>query len=312
MLNPVRRLRISLALVLVAVLPVFGASCVSREKSFLGQDLALLKGQDGKIVAAEAVAIAPPFDGLVELHKIWYLSDGLKVVGFVVRPNLDQDQFPVVIFNRGGNREYGKIDDEFLPVLATFAMHGYIVIASQYRGNDGGEGVEQYGGADVNDVLNLIPLAESLPSVAAGKIAMLGASRGGMMTYIALSRTNKVKAAAVYSGLVDCIQTFNERGPVYRQGLIDLIGGTPEEKEAEYKQRSANYWPEKIDTPLLILHGDADENVSVTQAQALAGKLQELGKACELVIYPQGSHGLIESWRDRNKRIFGWFEQYLK
>lgn len=320
---------IRLFLGLITMISIIGTSCNSRTDSvttepaeipgatqesvntaFLGQNLASLKDSNGKIVAIQALPIEPPFAERVDVYQMRSLSDGLEVVGFIVNPKGNQGKLPPLIYNRGGSREEGKIDAAMLPPLATFAIHGYVVIASQYRGNDGGQGKDEYGASDVNDVLNLIPLAESLPFVSPGKVFMLGASRGGMMTYIALSRTDKIKAAAVYSGLVDCIQTYNEREQGMKLVLIDLIGGTPEQKEADYKLRSVNYWPEKINTPVLILHGDADQNVNVTQAQNLADKLKALGKTYELVIYPGGSHGLIEVWQDRNDKIFKWFEKH--
>lgn len=77
--------------------------------------------------------------------------------------------------------------------------------------------------------------------------------------------------------------------------LIELIGGTPSEKEAEYKLRSACCWPEKINASILILHGENDCRVNKSQAEKLANKLNELGKLHELVVYPNGSHGLYEN-----------------
>jgi dipeptidyl aminopeptidase/acylaminoacyl peptidase len=140
---------------------------------------------------------------------------------------------------------------------------------------------------------------------------MLGYSRGGMMTYIAITMTDKIKAAAVVGGVTDCIQNYNEREDDMKQVYIDLIGGTPEEKEAEYQKRSAYFWPERIDTPMLILHGGDDWRVDVSQAEKLAEKLEELGKTYELKVYPGGDHGLDNNRPDRNSRIFEWFKKYL-
>jgi len=114
-----------------------------------------------------------------------YLSDGLRVVGLIVKPK-KEGKYPVVIYNRGGHMEGGKIDVKELLGLSMFARQEYVVIASQYRGNDGGEGKEEYGGADINDVLNLIPLAKSLPFTDGDRIVMYGASWGGLMTYLAI------------------------------------------------------------------------------------------------------------------------------
>jgi dipeptidyl aminopeptidase/acylaminoacyl peptidase len=83
-------------------------------------------------------------------------------VGFLLAPKLREGKLPVLIFNRGGNRDFGAISERDLLYLAYLASTSYVVLASQYHGNDGGEGKELFGGSDVNDVLNLIPLAGSL------------------------------------------------------------------------------------------------------------------------------------------------------
>ena len=278
---------------------------------FLGQSLASLKDSDGEIVACAALEIDSPYEGKVEVYRMRYLSDGLEVVGFVVKPKGDDVKYPVLIFNRGGNREYGKIEDSTLTYLAYLSASGYVVVASQYRGNDGGQGREEFGGSDINDVLNLIPLVESLPFVAPDKIVMLGYSRGGMMTYIAITKTDRVKAAAVVGGVSNLIQMYDEREQAMKQVCIDLVGGTPQVKEAEYEKRSAYFWAEKIDTPVLILHGEDDWRVNVTQAEKLAERLKELGKTYELVTYPGGDHVIMTHWEDRNTRIQQWFAKYL-
>ncbi len=186
-----------------------------------------------------------------------------------------------------------------------------MVLASQYRGNDGGQGKEEFGGNDINDVLNLIPMAESLPFIDSDRIIMLGYSRGGLMTYLAISKSTKIKAACVVGGVTDIIQLYNEREQGMKNVLIELIGGTPTDKEAEYKMRSVYYWPEKINAPVLILHGEDDWRVQKSQAEKIANKLNELGKPYELVIYPKGSHGLTGNKNDRDRRILEWFEKYI-
>ena len=275
----------------------------------LNQNLAQLESSDGKIVDLEPFKIDSPFQENVEIFRMRYLSDDLQVVGFIVKPKTNDIQYPVIIFNRGGNREFGKIDTPGLTYLSYLADQGYVIIASQYRGNDGGQGKEEFGGSDVNDVLNLIPLARSLDFTMPDKIGMLGFSRGGMMTYIAISKTDDINAAAVVGGVTDCIQGYNEREDM-RYVYRELIGGSPTQKEAEFKKRSAYFWPEKINTPVLILHGEDDWRVNVTQAQKLGDKLNELGKTYELITYPGGDHGLNKT--DRDTRILNWFMNYLR
>jgi tetratricopeptide (TPR) repeat protein len=272
----------------------------------------LNNNSDGKIISSQRAKIADDFSNYVEAYRIRYLSDKLEVVGFIFIPlheNFSQ-KLPVFIFNRGGSLEYSKITSESSR-LPSYASKGYVVLASQYRGTDGGEGREQYGGKDINDVLNLIAMAESLPFIDSNKIVMYGVSRGGLMTYLAISKSSKIKAACVNSGVADLIQTYEEREQGMKDTLIDLIGGPPGTKRSEYINRSAVYWPERINTPLLILHGDNDWRVNVSQAKELAKKLDELNKPNELGIYPQGTHGLGEYHEDRDRRILEWFEKYI-
>jgi len=296
-------------LIVILVFATIAALILTRPKSLLEQNLDLLKNSDGRIVSCELLDVGSEYN--VNCYRLRYLSDGLEVVGFLIKPR-QGDGYPAVIFNRGGQLEYGKIDNWTLAYLSYAVSHeNYVVVASQYRGNDGGQGREEFGGSDVNDVLNLIPMLESLPFIDSNKIAMVGFSRGGMMTYMAITMTDKIKAACVVAGITDLSQLYNDR-PDVRQILIELIGGTPEEKENEYKERSAYYWPEKINTPVLIIHGGADVMVNVNQAEKLAGELENLGKTYELIIYPGAGHEFSENmtFQDILHRTREWFENY--
>ena len=161
----------------------------------------------------------------IEVQSITYLSDGLKVKGYVAIPSED-GPFPCLIVNRGGNREYGAISDPAaVGWLGAMADWGYVVIASQYRGVAGGEGVEEFGGADVDDVLNLIPVLESIPKADTSRIDMWGASRGGLMTYLALARTNRVRAAVIAAGMSNSFDTV-ERRPAMETNVYSELAPT--------------------------------------------------------------------------------------
>ncbi|MCD6130206.1 MAG: prolyl oligopeptidase family serine peptidase [Deltaproteobacteria bacterium] len=232
----------------------------------------------------------------------------LKSVGFILKLKDEGSKFPVIIFNRGGNREFDKITVRKLKYLSYLASNNYVVIASQYRGNEGGEGHEEFGGKDIDDVLNLIPLAKSLPFTVPNKIVMLGFSRGGMMMYLAIKHDAEIKAAAVVGGVTDLTQTYSEREEGMKNVIRELVGMD----KNEWKKRSAFYWPEKINVPILILHGGNDWRVKVSQAKKLSERLKESGNVHELVIFPKGDHGLNTHCAERNRRIFEWFDRYLQ
>lgn len=295
---------------------IFSFGCVTETTSLknqekasaITQNLNALPNSNGKIVEQKAINIRSKWSDGVECYKIKYLSDGYKVVGFIVKPKAEGSKYPVMIFNRGGNREFGKLTKRSMEYLSFLSSNNYVVLASQYRGNDGGEGREEFGGRDVNDVLNLISLAKSLFFADPNKIAMLGFSRGGMMTYLAIKEGAEIKAAAVVGGVTDLEQNYNER----EESMKDVIKGLVGMDKAEWQKRSAIYWPEKINVPILILHGEKDWRVKASQAKKLSEKLKEAGKVHELVIFPKGDHGLNTHPSERNQKIFDWFDRYIK
>jgi dipeptidyl aminopeptidase/acylaminoacyl peptidase len=308
--------RDAVPLVLVAILSIGILGCQPKPSllrkeppSFLIQDISRLKDTNGKIVEQRVFRVDSEFKNRIDCFKIEYLSDGLRVVGFIVKPAQIESGLPVILFNRGGGLEYGNIAGENLIYLSYLASKGYILIASQYRGNSGGEGREEFGGKDVDDVLNLIPLAKSLPFTDPSRIGMLGFSRGGMMTYLAIKEGVPIKAAAVVGGLSNLLQFFEGKGKDKMKYVIrELVGPDIE----EYRKRSANDWPERINVPVLILHGEKDRVVDVTQAKKLGERMKASEKPHELVIFPNGDHGLNNLRSQRDRIILEWFERYLK
>ena len=249
-----------------------------------------------------------------ECQRIKYLSDGLKVVGFIWKPkNTEGKKFPLIIFNRGGNREFGKVDPWVKFGFYRYVSNGFVVIASQYRGVDGGEGREEFGGADVHDVLSLIPLAKSLGYVDMKNVFVLGWSRGGMETYLALKNNIPVNAAAVGGGLTDLLAVGKKRPGMISNVFKELIPDFDRRGEDLMRERSAVYWAERINLPLLIMQGGADWRSDVSsQALAFAQKLQELNKSYELIIYANDDHGVSLNREDSDKRIIEWFRRYMK
>jgi dipeptidyl aminopeptidase/acylaminoacyl peptidase len=248
----------------------------------------------------------------IDCLRLRYMSDGFEVVAYLWKPkSIGDRKLPLLIFNRGGNREFGKV----LPsdVRRRFALEGFIVVASQYRGNDGGEGREEFGGADVRDVINLIPLAESLGYVDLNNIFMLGWSRGGMMTALALKHGMRVNAAAIGGPLTNLVAERKRRPILAERVWAELMPGYGPNKANEIlRERSAVYWPEQIRAPLLILHGAADWRASPAETLEFAEALQRVGATYELVIYAGDDHGISVNGVNRDRHIVEWFRKHLR
>ncbi|MCA0984191.1 prolyl oligopeptidase family serine peptidase [Halobacillus yeomjeoni] len=246
-----------------------------------------------------------------EAKKITYESDGLKVTGYMVKPEKIEGDLPLLIYNRGGNRGYGKINEKKLShYLSYWAHQGYVVLATQYRGVDGGEGEEEFGGSDVNDVIRLQKVAQEYDFIDTENTFMLGMSRGGMMTYLAIKKGMDLDAAAVIGGITDVEGFYDARGKLVQDMLLRLVGSPDENKEA-YRARSAQHWVEQLDAPLLILHGEADERVPVEQARLLADQLDEQNADFDYVEYPDGSHALFEHFEEVSSEIDQWFKAHM-
>ena len=299
---------ITLLILLATALVSFAQNGKILEQQLISFPGAALRAVEPNVPNAKALAAA------TRLYRITYLSDGLKVKGYLALPQKD-GKYPCVIYNRGGNREVGKLDEAgFLDRgLADLCEAGYVVIASQYRGNDGGEGKEEFGGKDVNDVLHLIPLLATVPQADTSRIGMMGWSRGGMMTYLALAKSNRIKAAVVGSGVTDLQKSAEERADM-NTVFSELIPGYATNGEAVLKERSVMHFAEKINrnTPVLILAGTADWRVAPTQALSLADRFYELKQPYRLVLYEGGQHSLSEHRQDYVNQMLYWFNTYLR
>jgi dipeptidyl aminopeptidase/acylaminoacyl peptidase len=250
----------------------------------------------------------------VLVERIEYLSDGLRVVGYRAAPTVGGN-LPVVIENRGGNRDFGQwTDASAVGRLGRMAGWGYLVLASQYRGVDGGEGREEFGGADVNDVLSLLPVVESDPRADTARIGMVGWSRGGMTTYLVLRRTNRIKAAVLGSAIADLFQTAENRPPMEQNVFSELIPDYWETREQALTDRSAIYWVDQLpkQTPLLLLQGSADWRVEPTQTLRMAAALFEAMHPFRLVFFEGGDHGLTEYRTEVDDLTRHWLDTYVR
>ncbi len=271
-------------------------------------DLAFKISENGKLYSQYAY-----IDSIV-VEEIFYLSDGLKVKGYLAQPKFS-GKFPCVIYNRGGNKEFGKLNFwKAFFILGKTASWGYIVVGSQYRGNDGGEGKEEFGGADVNDVLNLIPLCEKLPKADAQNMGIYGWSRGGMMTYLTLTKTCRFKAAVVGGAASDLRMIMDTRLDTFETVYIENIPNYLDHKAESLNSRSAINRVEDIckTTPILMLHGTADWRVVPQMALDLSSAFIKEKIPHRLVMFEGGNHGLNEFDDEVNALVKKWLDQYLK
>jgi dipeptidyl aminopeptidase/acylaminoacyl peptidase len=339
------------ALVLMCVLLMGSVAGAQADDLHLKQTSIAANEIDGRILNSKPWPPLPNFDSLddfgrgyfpravyeeartqkvFDVLEITYASDGLRVRGLLITPKAPgRRKWPAIIFNRGGNGDLGRITDNGQPCgsmtntscldvadLYLLAKAGFVVIASDYRYQGATTKRDEWGGAEVDDVLNLVPVLKSLDHVDPERLYMLGLSRGGTETYLALKRGIPVKAAAVIGGVTDVKAWVDARpemgivnGNQFIDGFAKIWPDYEHHAEEHYRARSAVYWADQINVPVLILHSRTDRMVPVTQALRMAEALQEKGKVYALRIYERDSHPLPRNRDDRNRMIVDWFNR---
>ena len=300
---------------------------------------------NGTLLTSEPIRITTPYDEQSELTRfrfprnvyeraahddrftstrITYASDGLRITGLLVQPRQQPPQpLPAILYCRGGTADFGALDESDLVTFHAWAELGFVVLASNYRGGGGSEGTDTWCGDDIHDVLALVPLARSLPTVDGDNLFLVGLSRGGPMVYGALRDGIAVRAAAVMAGVSDLTAAdMQEREHEFADGDDDVFrrmgwGGWravwPDYDHracAHKRARSAVYWPERLRVPLLLLHASDDPRVPASQSEQLAAALDRLGAPHELVLYDHDGHSLPLHREDRDRRIAAWFARH--
>ena len=257
-----------------------------------------------------------------ECLKLNYKSDTATIEAWLYKPILTAKKLPLIIYNRGEMGNFGNLVETNIVDFHKIAENGYVVIATKTRFAGANGKFDQHGGVDVDDIVNLKTVYENLSYVDTSNVFMYGFSRGGQNTYQA-SLKMKLNAMVVVAGTADWLSRVDER-----REFVD--GWNDEDKTQTYegfakvfpnwktdsiqilKARSAYYWSDKINTPVLILHSRQDSRVPCTDALKVASKLQEFNKEYEMIIYDEPSHSLPFSQFDSYDKMFAWFEKHKK
>jgi dipeptidyl aminopeptidase/acylaminoacyl peptidase len=231
-------------------------------------------------------------------------------------------RYPALVFVHGGY--HYSLDDEYFGYIERALGEGYVAIFPEYRGSRG-YGAEHYnaqayGRADVADVLSAADYLAGRPYVDPQRMAIVGRSRGGMITLLAIQRApQRFKCAVTVVGLVDFVAYMSYKPDYRREDVARTFGGPVFKKLPDYMDVSPLSHVDKIQTPLLIHATTADRTVPVgLHAERLIDALKARGKTFEHKIYEQapGGHGYAdgdtEAARDSIDRIFAFLARHLR
>jgi dipeptidyl aminopeptidase/acylaminoacyl peptidase len=266
-----------------------------------------------------------PTDKLVEPESVTLTAkDGQRFNCQVFYPkNARKDKtHPAVIFVHGGSRRQmllgyhsGWYYSNSYHLSQYFASQGYVAMSINYRSGIGYglnfREATNYGASGNSEFQDLEAAGEWLkthPSVSASKIGVWGGSYGGYMTAMALARRSDLFAAGVD---IHGVHNWNTEIPTFMPEYDSLR--FPKHAQIAYKS-SPVYYIDGWKSPVLLAHGDDDQNVPFSESENIVRLLRRQGVDFEQVIVPDEVHGFLmyQSWIKIYGATVDFFNRKLK
>jgi len=148
-------------------------------------------------------------------------------------------------------------------------------------------------------------------------IGLIGGSFGGYESAFIVTQTNLIKTAVPMCGITDLSSwplLISQFGPNFTRVEEDQFRMTGKFLGEDYKRNSPMNYINQMNTPILLISGDKDPNVDVSQSKTFHNALWRLGKPSTMLIYKGEGHALIDpdNQLDAARRIKNWFDHYLK
>jgi dipeptidyl aminopeptidase/acylaminoacyl peptidase len=244
----------------------------------------------------------------------WTSKAGIALEGIATFPAgyVEGKKYPFLVLPHGGPEANDELSLD--PFSRTIAGLGYIVLQPEYRGSTGYGAdflaaiYQHFGDSAYEDVDSATDFAIAQGWADPNRLAIFGWSAGGFMTSWTVTQTGRYKAAIEGAGITDW-------GPFLWTSDIQQIDydarWTDEDPDA-FRKFSAVAFADKVTTPLLILHGEADRRVPTFQGIEFFQLLAARGKTVRMVTYP-GSPHFPTLWEQRLnvfQEIADWLTKY--
>jgi len=240
---------------------------------------------------------------------------------YYLPPHFDAShRYPMIVNYYGGCSPTSRNFESRYPQHA-YAALGYIVLVVNPHGatgfgqqwsarhvNTAGEGVAE-------DIIGAVKaFCREHSWVNEKKIGCIGASYGGFMTQYLQTKTDLFAAAISHAGISDHTSYWGEGYWGYTYSEVSMANSYPWTRRDLYVDRSPLFHADKIHTPLLFLHGDADHNVPVGESIQMYTALKLLGCPTAMVLVKDQDHHITDytkrlRWQ---QTIWAWFARWLK
>lgn len=240
---------------------------------------------------------------------------------YYLPPHFDAaKKYPMIVNYYGGCSPTSRMFQSRYPHHVYAAM-GYVVLVVNPSGATGfgqkfsARHVDTAGEGVAEDIISSTQaFCDEHAFVNLKKIGCIGASYGGFMTQYLQTKTDLFAAAISHAGISDHTSYWGEGYWGYSYSEVSMANEYPWTNKHLFVDQSPLYNADKIHTPLLFVHGTADNNVPVGESIQLYTALKLLGRPTAMVLVDGQDHHIIDyekrlKWQNT---IFAWFAKWLQ
>ena len=261
-----------------------------------------------------------------KLDSFWFKgAGGARVHAFLLWPPESSvkagKKIPLVNLIHGGPQ--GMFGDSFHPRwnVQMFAAPGYAVLMVNFHGSVGyGQAFTDsiqgdWGGKPYQDVMRGMEAAlKKYPRLDGSRVAAAGASYGGYLVNWIGGQTDRFNCLISHAGVYDLVSMYGATEELWFTEWE--FKGTPwgKTRESQYQHFSPSYHVQNWVTPTLVIHGQHDYRVPVTQGMQLFTALQRRKIPSRFLYFPDEDH-FVQKPKNRLlwwNTVYDWFERYLK
>ena len=246
-------------------------------------------------------------------------ADGKQISGFLLKPpNFSmENRYPLLTLIHGGPQGAWGESWSYRWNPQVFAASGFVVFLPNPRGSTGyGQAFTDeirgdWGGKPFDDIIAGVDHVIARPYVDATRLAAAGASYGGYMINWILGQTNRFRALVSHDGIYDLPSFFGATEELWFP-LWDFQG-TPWDNPEGYRRWSPSRNAAKFRTPTLVIHGEQDYRVPVTQGMQLFTALQAQGVPSQFLDFPDEGHWVLKPansvyW---HRTVINWLTEWV-
>jgi dipeptidyl aminopeptidase/acylaminoacyl peptidase len=265
---------------------------------------------------------------LPKMESFWFnAADGTKLQGFLIRPpGFDAaKKYPVKFLIHGGPQGAWGDDWSYRWNAELFAANGYVVVTINPRGSTGYgqaivEGVSgDWGGKPFTDLMTGLDYAERHYSfIDKDRECALGASYGGFMANWVLGHTDRFKCIVSHDGMFNAESAFGTTEEDWFN-IFEFKGhpwdyyGKPDD-ENPFRKFSPSYYAKNFKTPTLVIHGQLDYRLDLSEGLQLFDTLQLLGVPSKMLYFPDEGHWVLKPQNSQlwYKTVNDWVDEWTK